>query len=175
MRALIELKEIVIYNALQIRESLQLSGVLSLYGVIGVKIGNMFDLWMIENFNYFAIAMCMAGVDHLLGSIVHYFFIKDWSWKLNGIGLLIKVSMVLVGIFVFDGLTHLAKNQSLIYDYMKMVTSLVVCLYPASGVMKNMSIITKGKFPPVSLINKFNNFNDTLDTKELKEPNKKEE
>lgn len=169
MKEFTDLKVFVLNNALQIKDSFQLSGVVSLYGIVGMKFAQMFDIWFVENFDYFAIAMALVAVDHLLGSIVHRFIKKDWSWKINSIGLLIKVFMVLIGIFVFDGLVHLAKNQSLIYEYMKMVTSLVVCLYPASGVMKNMSIITKGKFPSKVLIERFNNFSKTLDTKELKE------
>lgn len=175
MRALIELKEIVIYNALQIRESLQLSGVLSLYGVFGVKVMQIFNLWWIENIDYFVIAMVLVAGDHLLGSVVHKWWKNDFNWRSNGVGLLIKTSMVLMGMLVFEGINHIAKEHSLIYDYLKLVTRLVVLLYPARSIWNNMSIVTNGKLPPKSIIDKSTLFLQTLNPKDLKETKKTDE
>ena len=166
------MKEYLVYNLLQIKMSAKLS---LCTGACGMLVVNLLDWWN-TNFNYVAIALFLVAVDHALGSIVHAWWIKDFDLKKNGIGLLIKLSMVVVGGMIFEALTHITKDQDFVYSYLKMTTRLIVCIYPGLSALKNMSIITGGIFPPGSMINLFSVFQKDLDVEKLKKGiNKKEE
>lgn len=168
MRQLSELQEFLIYNVLQLKLSLQLSGIMGVVGLVSMNISEKLNLWFVENIDYVVIALGFVAVDHVLGSIVHYFYLKDWCWKKNIIGLLIKLSMVLSGGLIFEGLTHITIEQDLIYSYLKMTTRLLVIIYPGLSAMKSCRIITKGAFPPAALVGKFDGFNKDLDIEKLK-------
>lgn len=159
----------------QIRMSMKLSGVVGFLGVVMVNAFEAVHKWMDVNFDYVAIALILVAVDHLLGSLVHQFYLKDFDWRKNIIGLLIKLSMVVCAGLVFEGLTHITKEQYLVYTYLKMTTRLIVCIYPGMSAMKNMRIITRGAFPPAVLVGKFEKFNNGLDIEELKKGNNKKE
>ncbi|MDM1345692.1 hypothetical protein HX008_01530 [Myroides marinus] len=165
------MKEYLIYNLLQIKMSAKVS---LCTGACGMLMVNLMDWWN-TNFNYVFVALLLVALDHLLGSVVHLRWLRDFSWKKNGAGLLIKLSMVVIGGVVFEALTHITKEQDFVYSYLKMTTRLIVCIYPGMSAMKNMSIITNGIFPPGSLINLFSGFQKDLDIEKLKKGNNKKE
>lgn len=153
----------LMYNLAQVKMSVQIGGVMAVFGIFG----NVGD-WMTLNVDYIAIAMACVAIDHILGTIVHAYYLKDFSWKKNVTGLLIKLSMVMLGGIIFEGLTHITKEQDLVYTYLKITTRLVVCIYPAMSAMVNMRIITGGSFPPLAFLDKFKSFNTDLDVEKLK-------
>lgn len=168
MRQLIEIQEYLIYNLSQMKLSFKLSGIIGFIGMVMVEVDDVVEKWMNENIDYVAIALLFVAVDHLLGSVVHQWYRKDFCWKKNIIGLLIKLSMVLCAGLIFEGLTHITREQDLVYTYLKMTTRLIVCIYPGISALKNMRIITKGAFPPAALVGKFDGFQKDLDVEKLK-------
>lgn len=139
-----------------------------------INVSDFINEWLNENISYVVIALGLVGLDHFIGSITHLFFLKDWDWKKNIIGILIKLSMVLCGALIFEGIAHITKETDLVYVYLKMTTRLVVCVYPGVGAMKNMRVITKGVFPPAALVGKFDGFQKDLSIDKLKGGKKNE-
>lgn len=167
MNQVLDLKCYLMYNFNQIRFSCKVAGVMSVFGV-AISLNDILYKWFYENFDYVAIALLLVAIDHLLGSVVHQFYKSDFDWKKNIIGLLIKLSMVVCAGLVFEGLAHITREQDLIYSYLKMITRLIVCVYPALSAMHNMRIITNGAFPPAALVGKFKSFQNDLDLEKLK-------
>jgi hypothetical protein len=62
----------------------------------------------------------------------------------------------------------------MIYRYTKMTGRILVILYPAISAMKNIKIITNGRFPPDALVGKLENFTKDLDLDKLKNGNNAE-
>ena len=52
--------------------------------------------------------------------------------------------------------------------YFKVILQLTVMLYPVLSALKNLSIITGGKFPPNAWFVKFDSFNKDLDLEHFK-------
>jgi len=123
--------------------------------------------WTWDNSLYIIVVMGAIIADHLLGSIKHFFYDKDFSLKKNGTGLLIKVGMVVIGGFLFEGLKVIVDHDSILKDYLIIVTRLIVFLYPAGSAFGNMSVITNGKIPPKAFMDKVGNFQKNLNPKEL--------
>ncbi|OIQ16539.1 MAG: hypothetical protein BM557_09500 [Flavobacterium sp. MedPE-SWcel] len=119
--------------------------------------------WTISNRDYVAGVLICIAVDHIVGSIYHAFRVKDFTFKKNAIGLLTKLSLCVVAAILFEVIYLVVKEASLIYDYLKMVTRLIVVLYPAGSAFMNISALTNGRFPPLGWISKLNAFNKDLD------------
>ncbi|KAF2518244.1 hypothetical protein E0W68_09475 [Flavobacterium salilacus subsp. salilacus] len=64
---------------------------------------------------------------------------------------------------LFEIIHNVVKEATLIYDYLKIVTRLIVILYPAGSAFMNMSALTNGVFPPLGWITKIKAFNKDLD------------
>ncbi|MDM1408048.1 hypothetical protein [Myroides sp. DF42-4-2] len=168
MKYLIDLQEYLLYNLQQIGVSVKLSGVVGVLAVVVGNVSGVFTQWWSENIDYVVIALGLVAVDHLLGSGVHLWLKKDFQWPKNIIGLMIKLSMVLCGGLIFEGLAHITKEQDLVYTYLKMTTRLIVCIYPGLSAMRNMNFVTRGVFPPAALVGKFDSFQKDLSVEKLK-------
>lgn len=97
-------------------------------------------------------------VDHLLGTLFHAFWRRDFSaWK-NIKGLLLKLTIVVTVGYLFEGLNTLMVEQSILKDYTIMVLRLMVFLYPAMSAFKNSYIMTGKRFPPMALMEKLEKF-----------------
>ena len=168
MKYLIDLQEYLLYNLQQIGVSIKLSGIMSVVMLMVVSIWDKLDKWLDESIDYVLIALFLVAADHFLGTVYHLFFKRDFSWMKNIVGLLIKLTMVLVGGLIFESLTHITKEQDLVYGYLKMTTRLIVCLYPGSSGLKNVNNITKGVFPGNVLLGKFEGFKKDLSIEKLK-------
>jgi len=136
--------------------------------LIFIKSPNKVDVWIQTNIDYITIAIMFVAVAHVLGSVVHWLYKGDFDWKKNIIGFTIMLTMVVVVGFVMESLAHLTKEENLIYMYIKMTGRLIVCIYPARSILRNVKIITNGAFPPDALIGKFDKFNQNLDVNEFK-------
>ncbi|MDR2223819.1 MAG: hypothetical protein LBE34_13955 [Flavobacteriaceae bacterium] len=164
MNQLSEMREYLLANVEQIKFSVKIGSVAG-GGAVVMSLAN----WWNANFDYVTIAMGLIAADHALGSVVHKWWVKDFDIKKNGIGLLVKLTMVMLGGAVFEGLTHITKEQDFVYTYLKMTTRLIVCIYPGLSALENMSIISGGVFPPKALIDVFKGFQKDLSPKKIVE------
>jgi hypothetical protein len=118
--------------------------------------------WTIDNQTFITFVLAAIAIDHLLGSVVHYFYIKDFNWAKNASGLLIKMGLLVCGAIIFEGLNHIVNKDSGLKDYLFIVCRLSVFFYPAGSAFANMSIISGGKFPPTGWITWIKNFNENF-------------
>ena len=68
---------------------------------------NPISLWVDKNIAYIGFVLIAIAIDHLLGSAVHIFIKKDFTFKKNIIGLAVKLSLVLSVGILFEGFQFL--------------------------------------------------------------------
>jgi hypothetical protein len=125
--------------------------------------------WTVQNQDYVSFVFIAIMIDHILGSLIHLFVKRDFTFKKNIIGLLTKVGLVVAMGFLFEGINTIVKEDSFAKNYLIIVLRLTVFLYPAGSAFMNSAVITKGKFPPMGLINKIKSFQTDLDITKLRE------
>ena len=134
---------------------------------------NPISLWVDKNIAYIGFVLIAIAIDHLLGSAVHIFIKKDFTFKQNIIGLAIKLSLVLSVGILFEGFQFLYPDKTpmiqVVLDYLLAITRIMVFLYPASSAFVNSSILTTGKFPPLGWIQRVESFNKSMDIKNFKD------
>lgn len=158
------------------------------YGSIAMKIKSSFYMallisplgfiidettkWASSQQVYIAFVLTAIVMDHILGTLVHLFVKRDFSFRRNIVGLLVKVGLVICVEITMNGILHIA-GSTMVSSYLAVVGQLLVFLYPAGSAMINCSHITKGRFPPIAFIDRVNMFNKNLDPKELDKKEKK--
>ena len=183
-----ELNTIFKFKMMNIREFI-LNNLMLLYrGGLFVKINASFKLCMlpavaVSVFEYFSGlyttdlsflygVLFVLMIDHVLGTYLHYFVDKDFTFKANLLGLLKKLTVILSGYSMLL-IMHDALDEVEFLDvYFKVMIKLMVLLYPLSSALVNMSKVTNGAFPPSGLLKKIKNFEKTGDLESLKEKTK---
>lgn len=125
------------------------------------------NAWSLLNKDYIFAVLLAIMIDHLVGSIYHGFKARDFSLKKNIIGLTLKLSLCTFNGVLFELLNGMTVNHKWLYDYLLLVTRLIVFLYPFTSAMINSSKLTNGVFPPIGWMEKITNFNKNLDLKEF--------
>ncbi|AXG73931.1 hypothetical protein DVK85_06610 [Flavobacterium arcticum] len=127
--------------------------------------------WSISNSSYIAGVLTCIAIDHVVGSIYHALKAKDFTFKKNAVGLITKLAMCAGAAILFEIIHNVVKEATLVYDYLKIVTRLIVILYPAGSAFMNMSALTNGVFPPLGWISKIKAFNKDLDLERFSNKN----
>lgn len=126
--------------------------------------------WSISNYQYISAVLLCIAIDHIVGTAAHTLRLKDFSLKHNIIGVCKKISLCALSGILFELIQVTLQDIPLIYEYLKSVTRLTVLLYPAGSAFVNMSILTRGKFPPFSWIKRIQAFNSDLDLSKFRNP-----
>lgn len=124
-----------------------------------------FTEWTVSNQDFLCGVLLCIAIDHIIGSICHAIIIRDFSFKKNATGLLIKIGICVLSLVIFEIMTLVTQNLPSIFDYLKVLTRLTVISYPVSSAFLNMAILTNGKFPPKGWLEKLKFFNETLNLK----------
>lgn len=132
-----------------------------------------FTNWSIVNQDYISVVLLAIVIDHIVGSYLHAFVKKDFTFKKNFLGVALKITLVVMVGILFEGLNHITKTNTAVQEYLVLVTRITVFLYPAGSALMNVSVITNGKFPPMGWIKKIQKFNENLEIP--KETNNPEE
>ena len=127
--------------------------------------------WTISNSDYIAGVLTCIAIDHIVGSIYHAFKAKDFTFKKNAVGLITKLALCAGAAILFEIIHNVVKEATLVYDYLKIVTRLIVILYPAGSAFMNMSALTNGVFPPLGWVSKIKAFNKDLDVERCSNKN----
>ena len=133
------------------------------------------NAWSLLNKDYIFAVLLAIMMDHLIGSIYHGFKARDFSLKKNIIGLTLKLFLCVVNGALFEMLNGMTVNHKWLYDYLLLVTRLIVFLYPFTSAMINSSKLTNGVFPPIGWMDKITSFNKNLDLKEFTNKDKNEQ
>ena len=149
-------------NFAALKSTIPLSVSLSFIGTAIMALFDGLQFWFVQNIDYIAIVLIMIAGDWLLGSWVHWRIKKDFSWLKNIGGYGLKLALVVVMGLLFEALSHIVKDESLVYTYLKLTGRLIVLFYPFRSACINSSVITGGKFPPVAWINRITGFENDL-------------
>ncbi len=133
-----------------------------------VTISEGFTKWYIINQWFMVFVFCAIAIDHLLGSIVHAFYKRDFTFKKNLSGLLTKIGACIAGYMMFIMMHEIIKDVDYIAIYFKVLLQLTVFIYPAGSALGNLSILTGGKFPPIGWMNKIAKFQENLELENFK-------
>lgn len=137
--------------------------ILTPFVLIWEKITN----WSINNSDYILIVMGAILVDYIFGTIKHIWFTKDFTFKGNAIGLIMKLGLAVAGGFLFEGLSYLTKESEILFETLKIITRIIIFMYPAMSAWENLYIVSGEKFPPKAWMDKLNIFGKTLDPNDL--------
>ncbi len=119
--------------------------------------------WYTTNFAYLSFVAVAIILDHILGSWVHAFVKKDFSLKKNIYGLFAKAFLIVAVGILIEGFKHILGGENFIADYFNLLCRLMVFIYPAGSALMNCSLITKGRFPPTSFMERLTRFNKDMD------------
>lgn len=154
---------------------LKASFILAFYSAPIIFILEKVTDWYMMNYAYVTFTLVAIIFDHLLGTWVHAKILKDFSWRRNIQGFFSKVILVLIGAVMIEGIIDIIQPVPFVADYVKVMSRLVVFIYPAGSALMNCSLLTGGKFPPTAFMKKIANFNSGLDPTSFGEDKPKDE
>lgn len=131
--------------------------------------------WLHLNFAYMSFVFGAVLIDHVVGSYVHAYIKKDFTMKKNVQGFFMKTTLIVFVFFLGRGIVHILGDENPIAIYFRTLMRLMVFIYPAGSALVNISIITKGKFPPLGFMNKITKFNQNLNIEEFVDKDKSSE
>lgn len=141
---------------------------------LGLTLLEKLTSWYITNQVFMTFVFIALTIDHILGTYVHWSIKRDFSLKKNFQGLLQKGFSVVAGYVLLEMIHQIVKDVDFIAIYFKVLVQLMVLLYPSGSAMVNLSLITKGKFPPIGWMNKLEKFNTDMDLETFKTTKKDE-
>ena len=147
---------------------LLISAAVSAASAVPVSLMDKLFGWYIDNQVYMTLVFLAVAIDHIIGTFVHWQIKRDWSPKKNLFGLIRKGFAVVAGYVLFEMVHQIVDDVEFISIYFKAILQLTVMLYPVISALKNLSIITGGKFPPHIWLEKFESFNKDLDLNHFK-------
>lgn len=131
--------------------------------------------WSVANSDYILVVLGAVLVDYIFGTIKHLWFLKDFTFKGNATGLVMKLGLATAGGFLFEGLSHLTQESDWLFSSLKITTRVIIFMYPAMSAWENLYIVSGEKFPPKAWIDKMNLFGKTLNPKDLISKDKEDE
>lgn len=129
--------------------------------------------WAITNQDYILIVMGAIMVDWVFGTIKHIFFTKTFTWKKNAIGLTTKIALAVAGGFLFEGLNYLVHEADWLVTSTKIMTRIIILMYPGLSAFENIYVVSGEKFPPKAWMERLQKWNKTLDPHDLIDNNKR--
>lgn len=133
-----------------------------------VFIWDKISQWGLLNQDYILIVLGAIFIDWFFGSIKHFRFTYTWSWKGNAIGLVTKIGLAVGGGFLFEGLNSLVAESDTVVSIMKIITRVIVFMYPAISAFENIYVVSGEKFPPKAWMERLKVWNETLNPNDLR-------
>ena len=129
--------------------------------------------WYFDNQDYIVIVLGAILIDYVFGTIKHIWFSKDengkhtFTLKGNAGGLILKLGLATAGGFLFEGLSHLTREVTIIETSLSIITRIIVFMYPAISAWENIYIVSGEKFPPKKWMEKLGMYKNTADLNDL--------
>lgn len=143
------------------------AGKISAVPAIVVSSAEGLTKWYLINQTFMIFVFIAIILDHILGTIVHAFIKRDFVFKKNVAGFLLKGGACIAGYSLFVMIHEILKDVPFIADYFQILIQFMVFIYPAGSAMGNLSIITGGKFPPIGWMKKLEKFQENVDITEF--------
>lgn len=163
------LKAVAIHSGHNIAIKIKSAIILGLITSIPVTFLARVNDWYVDNENYVLWVLYAIMADHIIGTIYHAFWLRDFDLKKNISGLIVKLLMIVFVGFLFEGLSQLITKAEVAKEYLEMALRIAVFLYPAMSAIFNVYEITNNKFPPSWVMNYLKSFQETGKLKNPKE------
>lgn len=113
--------------------------------------------WFSLNSGYVIFVFIAIIIDHLVGTWVHAFIKRDFSMKKNIVGFFTKTFLAIAVGIIAEGISYIMGEGMFVTDYFNTLSRLMVFIYPAGSALMNVSVITKGAFPPTAWMERVKN------------------
>jgi hypothetical protein len=133
---------------------------------------DLINWWFTEN-KQFGTFMSIALLINLIVGAVYHLKNKTFSPK-DFILKNIEMAGVIVLVYIMLEMLRYTAGANLAGEIFKITIQITTLLYPTSKVLKNIFIITDGKYPPEFLMNKLYNFEKNGDLSEFFKSKKEE-
>lgn len=141
---------------------IKLSGVVSFFLYPFLWVFGVWSDFYMSNSEYVQFVLGAVLVDWVLGSIYHAFWRRDFTFKKNIKGLVVKIGLVVLVGFLFEGVGYFVKDAVTITGITVGALRLVVFLFPTLSALWSAYHISGKKFPPIGIMNKITQFNKEL-------------
>lgn len=108
----------------------------------------------------------LVSIDTIVG-IRKWIILKKFNDKKVVVGAFEKMFLCLCVMTVFNIFTMRLEGHDDLQSYMKLFSFLIVLSYPTGSIFKNVFFITKGKYPPIGFMRKWENYEDTADIDQI--------
>lgn len=105
--------------------------------------------------------MLIALVSDLASGIVKHLKLKTFDFTALFIGFLIKVFVSFLGMVLINSFAAIDTSE-FFTDWILIIGMTLNFIYVGGSAFKNLHVITKGKFPPTSFMNRMKGFNNDL-------------
>lgn len=123
--------------------------------------------WGINNQDYILIVLGAIMIDWFFGTLKHLFFTGTFTLKRNAIGLTTKISLAVAGGFLFEGLNYIVSDADFVLTTSKMLTRMIILMYPGISAFENIYIVSGEKFPPKAWMERLMKWRNSLNPKDL--------
>jgi hypothetical protein len=180
--------KVIVHNLIQLSRAIRTSIQASIFVFVPYLIYTFFSTFLhiiepirnrhVENFidwymyseGYILAILATIAIDWTLGTW-KYIKLKEFNVVENIAGVFTKIAVVVLGAALFEALYIVVDKDSIIKDYLVIVTRLIIFIYPARSAFVSMSVVTGGGFPPKSWIDKIKSFEKTLDPNDFTNKN----
>ena len=126
---------------------------------------DLINWWFKEN-QQFGTFMCIALLVNLAVGIFYHLKMGTFNPK-DFILKNIEMAGVIIVVYIMLEMLRYTAGDNLAGEIFKITIQFITLLYPTSKVLKNIFIITDGKYPPEFLMNKLYNFEKNGDLSEF--------
>lgn len=108
----------------------------------------------------------LVSIDTLVG-IKKWIFLKKFNDKKVAVGAFEKMFLCYCVMVIFNLYTMRLDSHPDLQSYMKLFGFLIVISYPSGSIFKNIFFLSKGQFPPIGFMRKWENYENTASVEEI--------
>lgn len=132
-----------------------------------VFLWNKISEWGINNQDYILIVLGAILIDWFFGTFKHIFITGTFTLKKNAIGITTKIALAVAGGFLFEGLNFLVKDSDFVLTTSKIITRVIILMYPGMSAFENIYIVSGEKFPPKAWMERLGKWKESLNPNDL--------
>lgn len=126
---------------------------------------NLFNWWWTDN-HQFGTFLCCSLVANMIVGCYYHLKKNTFSWKLF-LGRNIEMTFIVIIGYVMLEMLRYTAGDNLAGEIFRILIQISTLLFPISKVLKNIFILSKGKYPPKFFMERLYNFEKTGDLKDL--------
>lgn len=123
------------------------------------------NMWFVDN-QQFSMFVCVAILANMIVGVITHLAKNTFNWIEFFKGNIIMVFAISMTYVMLEMLRYTA-GHNIAGELFKITIQVTTLLYPVSKVLKNIFILTDGKYPPEFVMNKLYNFEKNGDLKQF--------